>query len=64
MRIKWVRGNEQISFKRPHVWFALGVRGSGKSSFLEHVAVEYLNRNAVVFDLFGSRDGEALAWLR
>lgn len=64
MNIRWLRSKEHISFKRPHVWFSLGVRGSGKSSFLEHVGMEYLERNSVVFDLFGSRDGEALAWLR
>lgn len=46
------------------MWFSLGVRGSGKSTFLEHVAEKYLEENSVVFDLFGSRDGEALAWLR
>jgi len=64
MRLKWLRGNERISFKRPHVWFNLGVRGSGKSSLLEHIGEQYLDKGAVIFDLFGSRDGEALAWLR
>jgi len=64
MKLKWLRGNERISFRRPYVWFSLGVRGSGKSTFLEHVGEKYLEENAVVFDLFGSRDGEALAWLR
>ena len=64
MKVQWLRGNEYISFKRPYVWFSLGVRGSGKSTFLEHVGEEYIEENAVVFDLFGSRDGEALAWLR
>ena len=64
MKLKWLRGKETISFAAPSTWFSLGVRGSGKSSFLEHVAQEYIERNSVVFDLFGSRDGEALAWLR
>jgi hypothetical protein len=64
MKVKWIRGNEHISFKRPNVWFGLGVRGSGKSSFLEHVGEEYLNRGATIFDLFSARDGESLAWLR
>lgn len=31
---------------------------------LEHLGVHYLQKGAVLFDLFGSRDGEALAWLR
>jgi len=64
MKVLWARGNETIRFNRPSTWFCLGVRGSGKSSFLEHVACQYLKKNAVVFDLFGSRDGEGLAWLR
>jgi len=57
MKVKWRRGNERISFTRPWVWFSLGVRGSGKSSFLEHIGIEYLKRNAVIFDLFASKDG-------
>ncbi|MBS7635344.1 hypothetical protein KEJ34_07690 [Candidatus Bathyarchaeota archaeon] len=64
MKVLWVRHNEKISFNRPYTWFILGLRGSGKSSFLEHVAENYLNEGHVVFDLFGSRDGENLAWLR
>jgi hypothetical protein len=42
----------------------IGLRGSGKSSFLEHVACNYLENGHVLLDLFGSRDGEGLAWLR
>ena len=64
MKVKWLRGNEYISFRRPYVWFSLGVRGSGKSTFLEHIGERYVEQGSVVFDLFGSRDGEALAWLR
>lgn len=64
MNINWLRGNEYISFKRPYVWFSIGVRGSGKSTQLEHIGEEYLKRGSVIFDLFGSRDGEGLAWLR
>lgn len=64
MEIRWVRGNEYVSFNRPHVWFCLGVRGSGKSSFLESLAMLYLNQGHAILDLFGSRDGEGLAWLR
>jgi hypothetical protein len=64
MRVLWARGNESIKFNRPSTWFVLGVRGTGKSSFLKHVACQYLEKDSVVFDLFGSRDGEALAWLR
>ncbi len=64
MKIKWVRGNDYISFKRPNVWFVQGVRGSGKSSFLEHLANIHLKLGNSILDLFGSRDGEGLAWLR
>jgi len=64
LKLKWLRGNEHIYFTRPYVWFGLGVRDSGKSTFLEHVGIKYAEEDAVIFDLFGSRDGEALAWLR
>ena len=64
MKIKWVRGNDKINFRRPDIWFVQGVHGSGKSSFLEHIGEQYLRKDACVVDLFGSRDGEGLAWLR
>jgi len=64
MRIVWVRGSETIKFNRPFTFFVLGVRGSGKSSLLEHIAENYLMEGHSVLDLFGSRDGEGLAWLR
>jgi hypothetical protein len=64
VRVLWVRGNDSIHFNRPHTWFSLGLRGTGKSSLLEHIAEQYLNEGNVIFDLFGSRDGESLAWLR
>ena len=64
MRVLWVRGNERITYTRPHTWFVLGVRGSGKSSLLEHIGENYLKGGGCVIDLFGSRDGEGLAWLR
>jgi len=64
MRVKWIRGSEKISFSLPHVFFVTGIRGSGKSSFLEHVAECYMREGHGVLDLFASRDGENLAWLR
>lgn len=64
MKVYWVRGNESLRFNRPHTWFCLGVRGSGKSSLLEHIGEGYLDEDHVILDLFGSRDGEGLAWLR
>lgn len=62
--IKWIRGKERITFNRPHTWFNLGVRGSGKSSQLECIGEGYLENGHTILDLFGSRDGENLAWLR
>lgn len=53
-----------LSFKRPSSFMSYGVRGSGKSSLLEAIAEQYLENNCHVLDLFGSRDGESLAWLR
>lgn len=63
-KIKWKRSSDMLIFTRPNVWFALGKRGAGKSTFLESVGEGYLNEGNGVLDLFGSRDGEALAWLR
>lgn len=64
LEIGWVRGQETIGFNRPTTFFVLGVRGSGKSSLLEYIGECYLAEGHAVLDLFGSRDGENLAWLR
>jgi hypothetical protein len=64
MRVGWVRGGERIDFSRPNVFLTLGTRGTGKSSLLEHLAELYLGEGHAVLDLFGSRDGEGLGWLR
>lgn len=64
MRVVWLRGVNKINFRRPFSWFVNGVRGSGKSSFLEALGEQYLMRKHTVLDLFGSRDGEGLAWCR
>lgn len=64
MKIKWKRGHHTLNYTRPNIWFSLGVRGAGKSSFLETVATSYMEKGASIVDLFGSRDGEGLAWLR
>lgn len=64
MKVLWVRYNDMIRFNRPNTWFSLGLRGTGKSSLLEHIGENYLNEGHGIFDLFGSRDGENLAWLR
>jgi hypothetical protein len=60
----WIRGSERIPYTRPSTFFCLGVRGSGKSSFLESIGERYLTHGSAILDLFASRDGENLAWLR
>lgn len=60
IRLRWIRGRDKISFKRPHTFLNLGQRASGKSSLLETVATRYPK----IIDLFGSRDNEGLAWCR
>jgi len=63
--VKWLRGIEHINFgSKPVVLMALGVRGAGKSAFLEAVAEHFLASGHSVLDLFGARSGEGLAWLR
>ena len=64
MKVVWARGNDKISFNRPNVFFITGIRGAGKSSLLEHIGEKYLEHEHAIFDLFGSKDGENLAWLR
>lgn len=64
MRHVWLWKTDRITFTRPDLWMVLGIRGSGKSSFLERVAEQYLKHGATVFDFWGSADSEGLAWLR
>lgn len=64
MRVVWVRGRSRIRYTRPNTFFVLGFRGCGKSSLLEHIGEKYLLKGHKILDLFGSRDGENLAWCR
>jgi predicted DNA-binding protein YlxM (UPF0122 family) len=64
MRIAWIKGNENIPFKKTYAWLVIGVRGAGKSAFLEHLAEIHLTEGNSVLDLFGAKSGENLAWLR
>jgi hypothetical protein len=65
MHVAWIRHlGGGITFRRPHTFLSYGIRGSGKSSLLEHVGEHYLANGSPVIDLFGSRDGEGLAWCR
>ncbi len=64
MKIAWLEGSHNISFDKPYTWFCMGVRGSGKSAFLEHLAELHLEQGNCVLDLFAARSGESLGWLR
>ena len=57
MKIKWLLGYEDINFKHNTIWFAVGARGTGKSTLLDHLGLQYLRNDYSVFDMFGSRDG-------
>jgi predicted AAA+ superfamily ATPase len=52
--IKWTRGKDEIRYTRPDMYFCLGMRGSGKSTFLETTAEGFLHAGNGVLDLFGS----------
>jgi hypothetical protein len=64
MQIKWVRGYGTVNLAVPSLWFVQGGKNTGKSSFLEHLAELNLSRGHAIFDVYSSRDGESLAWLR
>ena len=65
MRVIWVRHlGDNITFHLPSSFLSFGIRGSGKSSLLEEIAEQYLKRGSNILDLYGSRDGEGLGWLR
>ena len=60
-----VASNKWYFTKHTPTFLVLGIRGAGKSSWLESLAEYYLGKDiGSVVDLFGSRDGEGLAWLR
>jgi hypothetical protein len=63
-QVNWVRSRDTLDFDKASIWFGIGTRGSGKSSLLESIGESYLDHGHGILDLFGSRDGEALGWLR
>lgn len=63
-KVRWIRGRDDFRFDLPLTFFTMGIRGSGKSTVLETCACQYLYHGHKILDLFGSRDGEGLAWLR
>jgi len=67
IHIKWDRRRSwhpdadiNKALKRPVAYINIGGKGAGKSSLAEALAFHYPK----VIDLFGSRDNEALGWLR
>jgi len=64
LRVLWIRGNTFIDFDRPNMFYVIGIRGSGKSNFLEAMGEEYLFNECHVIDLCDARDGEALGWAK
>ncbi len=64
IRIMPLKGDVELSFKQPDIYLSLGVRGAGKSAFLEAIGEHQLYNGNTILDLFASSDGENLAWLR
>lgn len=63
IKVKWIRGRGTIPFHKPITLLNLGMKDSGKSTLLECCALRYLEKGKI-YDLFGSRDNEGLAWGR
>lgn len=61
LRVKWLRGRDNLTFHRPKCSLTMGKRGSGKSNLLEVIGVGY---HPKIIDLMGSRDNENLVWCR
>lgn len=64
LKIYWMKTRIPRMFRKTERWFIMGVIGSGKSSMLERLAEMYLVQGRKIIDMFGSIDGEGLAWLR
>lgn len=64
MKVLWCRSKENISFTKAKVYFCSGQIGTGKSSLLEHIGELHLEKGCSIVDIYGSADGENLAWLR
>ena len=61
IKLRWVRFQERICFSTKCLLFlALGIKGAGKSSLLEVLAVRY----SKIIDLYGSSDMESLSWCK
>jgi len=63
---RWVRFREKIDYRKANCNVIVGIKETGKSALNENLATHYkeASKNAKIFDLFGSRDNEGLAWCR
>lgn len=63
---KWIRFFEKMDYGKTNCNLIQGTKETGKSALAEALATHYAeqNENCKIFDLFGSRDGEGLAWCR
>ena len=66
VRGKWIRFSEEMNYRKANCCLVQGVKESGKSALCEALATHYSEQDekCKIFDLFGSRDGEGLGWLR
>jgi len=64
LAILWIRGNSFINYSRPNMFYVIGIRGSGKSNFLEAIGENYLENGSPILDLCDARDGEGLGWAK
>lgn len=63
IKVSWLRGHGRIPFKKPITILTVGLKDSGKTTFIESCSMRSLEKGRV-YDLFGSRDNEGLAWCR
>jgi hypothetical protein len=56
--------NHYLPLGKTAAYMVMGKRGAGKSNDLEYLACQTIERGGGIFDLFGARDSEGLAWLR
>lgn len=63
---RWVRFKEKIDYSKANCNVIIGGKETGKSALNENLATHYVESSSgcKIFDLFGSRDNEGLAWCR
>jgi hypothetical protein len=63
---RWIRFTEKMDYGKANCNLIQGTKETGKSALAEALATHYSEQDekCKIFDLFGSRDGESLAWCR